>query len=114
MQSGEWKVQSVRSGRSASFAPCTFRFALTRAKIDRVNTPVTPYVLAGRIFSIIGMGLTAACAILLFIIPEWTWAVIMTLAFFPFLGLIVLVERLSTKHGLIGPPDLAQDEGEEV
>jgi hypothetical protein len=69
-------------------------------------------VLAGRIFSIIGMGLTSALAILLFIIPDWTWALIMTLAFFPFLGLIVLVERLSTKHGLIGPPDLEQDEAD--
>lgn len=79
-----------------------------------MNTPVTPYVLAGRIFSIIGMGLTSACAILLFIIPDWTWAVVFTLAFFPFLGLIVLVERLSTKHGLIGPPDFEQDEADEA
>ena len=68
-----------------------------------MNTPVTPYVLAGRIFSIIGMAFTAACAILLFIIPEWTWGLIATLAFFPFLGLIVLVERYSAAHGLIGP-----------
>ena len=67
-----------------------------------MNTPVTPYVLAGRIFSIIGMGFTAACAILLLIIPSW-WALVAGAAFFPFLGLIILVERYSVKHGLIGP-----------
>ena len=68
-----------------------------------MNTPVTPYVLAGRILSILGMGFTAACAILLFIIPEWLWGAIATAAFFPFLGLIVLVEKYSSKHGMIGP-----------
>lgn len=77
-----------------------------------MNKQVTPYVLAGRIFAIIGMGLTSAMAILLFLIPDWTWAVSMTLAFFPFLGLIILVERLSSKHGLIGAPDFRRDEGE--
>lgn len=74
-------------------------------KIEEMNTPVTPYVLAGRIFSIIGMGFTAACAILLFIIPAWGWGLLMTLAFFPFLGLIILVEHYSAKHGLIGPEE---------
>lgn len=68
-----------------------------------MNTPVTPYVLAGRIFSILGMGLTAACAILLFIIPAWFWGAVMALAFIPFLGLIFFVERYSAAHGLIGP-----------
>jgi hypothetical protein len=76
-----------------------------------MNTPVTPYVLAGRIFSIIGMGFTAACAILLFIIPAWWWGLAFTAAFFPFLGLIILVERYSAKHGLIGPPDAEEDAG---
>lgn len=68
-----------------------------------MNTPVTPYVLAGRIFSILGMGLTAACAILLLIIPEWFWGIAMAVAFLPFLLLIFLVERYSAAHGLIGP-----------
>jgi len=75
-----------------------------------VNTPVTPYVLAGRIFSIIGMGFTAAAAILLAIIPSW-WALISAAAFVPFLLLIIVVERYSAKHGLIGP-ESAQPEGE--
>ena len=66
--------------------------------------PVTPYVLAGRILSILGMGFTAAAAILLAIIPSW-WALVAAGAFIPFFGLIVLVERYSSKHGLIGPPD---------
>jgi hypothetical protein len=67
-----------------------------------VNTPVTPYVLAGRILSIIGMGFTAAAAILLAIIPSW-WAAVAAAAFVPFLLLIVVVEKYSSKHGLIGP-----------
>ncbi|HVA06479.1 MAG TPA: hypothetical protein VNG12_07060 [Acidimicrobiales bacterium] len=68
-----------------------------------MNSPVTPYVLAGRIFSIIGMAFTAAAAILLFIVPAWWYGFLATLAFFPFLGLIILVERYSARHGLIGP-----------
>ena len=67
-----------------------------------MNTPVTPWVLAGRILSIIGMGFTAACAILLAIVPS-IWALWAALAFIPFFGMIVLVERYSSKHGLIGP-----------
>lgn len=66
-----------------------------------MNTPVTPWVLAGRIVAIIGMGFTAAAAILLAIIPSW-WAAVSFAAFFPFLLVIVLVERYSAKHGLIG------------
>lgn len=68
-----------------------------------VNSPVTPWVLAGRILSIIGMAFFAAVAILLFIIPEWTYGLIAVALFWPFFGLIVLVERYQAKHGLIGP-----------
>lgn len=67
-----------------------------------MHTPVTPYVLAGRILSIIGMGFTSASAILLAIIPSW-WAAVAAAAFVPFFLLIVLVEKYSAKHGLIGP-----------
>jgi hypothetical protein len=74
-----------------------------------MNTPVTPWVLAGRILSILGMGFTAASAILLAIIPTW-WALVAGAAFVPFLGLIVLVERYSSRHGLIGPAIPAADE----
>ena len=63
---------------------------------------MTPWVLAGRIISIIGMGFTAAAAILLAIVPS-VWAAIAGAAFLPFLLMIVLVERYSAKHGLIGP-----------
>ncbi|MCA9828986.1 MAG: hypothetical protein R3B97_15675 [Dehalococcoidia bacterium] len=73
-----------------------------------MNSPVTPWVLAGRILSILGMGFTAASAILLAIIPS-VWALIAAAAFVPFLGMIVLVERYSAKHGLIGPPDSLAD-----
>lgn len=73
------------------------------AKMGAVNSPVTPWVLAGRILSIIGMAFCAAVAILLFIIPEWTLGLIAAAGFFPFFGLIVLVERFQSKHGMIGP-----------
>jgi len=68
-----------------------------------MNSPVTPWVLAGRILAITGMGFFAAVAILLFIIPAWWWGTVATLLFFPFFGLIVLVERWQSKHGMIGP-----------
>lgn len=68
-----------------------------------MHTPVTPYVLAGRILAIVGMGFTAACAILFFIIPAWWWGIGATLLFFPFFGLIVLVEKYQSRHGMIGP-----------
>jgi uncharacterized membrane protein YjjP (DUF1212 family) len=70
-----------------------------------MNLPVTPYVLAGRIFSIIGMSLAAALGILLAIIPSW-WAIPAFLAFVPFFALIVAVEKYSSKHGLIGPSEV--------
>ncbi|KAA0229640.1 MAG: hypothetical protein HUU14_00965 [Dehalococcoidia bacterium] len=71
-----------------------------------MNTGISPFVVAARILSVIGMGLTAAVAILLALVPEWLWAGAAALAFLPFLGLIVLVERYSVRHGLIGvnPP----------
>jgi len=68
-----------------------------------MNTPVTPYVLGGRIFAIIGMSLTAAMAILFFIGGFWWWGLGATVAFIPFVGLIVAVEKYSSRHGMIGP-----------
>ena len=75
-----------------------------------MNSAVTPWVLAGRILSIIGMAFFAAVAILLFIIPEWLLGVAATALFFPFFGLIVLVERYQSKHGQIGPEAAADVE----
>lgn len=68
-----------------------------------MHSPVTPYVLAGRILAIIGMGFTAAVAILFLVGAFWFWAILALAAFVPFLGLIVLVERYQARHGLIGP-----------
>jgi uncharacterized membrane protein len=73
-----------------------------------MNTPVTPWVLAGRILSILGMGFTAAAAILLAIIPS-VWALVAAAAFLPFLLLIVVVEKYSSRHGLIGPEVAGHD-----
>ena len=67
-----------------------------------MNSPVTPWILAGRIVSIIGMGFCAAAAILLAIVPS-VWALVCAAAFVPFFVLIVVVEKVSTRHGLIGP-----------
>ena len=75
-----------------------------------MNTPVTPYVLAGRIFAIIGMAFFSAVAILFFVGGFWLWGLGATLLFFPFLGLIVLVERYQSAHGMIGPEAEANPE----
>lgn len=79
-----------------------------------MNTPVTPYVLAGRIFSIIGMSLAAALAILFCVGGFWWWGLGSAAVFAPFFGLIVLVEKYSAKHGLIGAltPPLPEGDGE--
>lgn len=78
-----------------------------------MNAPVTPWVLAGRILAILGMGFTAAVAILFFVGGFWLWGVAATAAFVPFFLLIVLVERYSVRHGLIGPPEPAPTPDEE-
>jgi hypothetical protein len=76
-----------------------------------VNSAVTPYVLAGRIFAILGMGFTAAVAILFFVGAFWWWGIAATLAFLPFLGLIVAVERYQSKHGMIGDHSAVAEKG---
>jgi hypothetical protein len=68
-----------------------------------MNVPVNPYMLAGRILAVLGMGLFAALAILAFVGGWWLWGLIFAAAFVPFVGLIVLVERHMTAQGLIGP-----------
>lgn len=73
-----------------------------------VNSPVTPWVLAGRIFAIVGMSFFAAVCILMLIIPEWLYGTIAGLLFFPFFAMIVLVERFQAKHGMIGPESDAE------
>ncbi len=78
-----------------------------------MNSPVTPWVLAGRIFAIVGMSFFAAVAILFFVGGFWLWGLGATLLFFPFFLMIVLVERWQAEHGMIGPPDAADLAGEE-
>ncbi len=68
-----------------------------------MNTPITPMVVAGRIFAIIGMSLAAALAILFLVGGFWWWGLGAAAAFFPFFGLIVAVEKYSSRHDLIGP-----------
>jgi hypothetical protein len=75
-----------------------------------MNSAVTPYVLAGRIFSILGMGLTSAMAILFFVGGFWIWGLGAVAAFFPFFVLIAMVERWQSRHGLIGPEDRTASE----
>ncbi|MCA9853256.1 MAG: hypothetical protein KC482_06610 [Dehalococcoidia bacterium] len=77
-----------------------------------MNSPVTPYVLAGRILSILGMSLSAALAILFFVGGFWWWGLGATAAFAPFFFLIWAVERYSTAHGLVGPPDPLYEDDE--
>ncbi len=68
-----------------------------------MNSPVTPFILAGRILAILGMGFTAAVAILFLVGAFWWWALAAIAAFVPFLLLIVVVERLQARRGFIGP-----------
>lgn len=76
-----------------------------------LKAPISPYVVAGRILSIIGMSFFAAAGILFCIGGFWFWGLGALIGCIPFLALIVAVERHSTKHGLIGPePDLSFDE----
>ncbi|HEY8490450.1 MAG TPA: hypothetical protein VIO14_05605 [Dehalococcoidia bacterium] len=60
-----------------------------------MRAPVSPYIVVVRIASVLGMAFALATAILLAIAgPEyWLWAFLAFLAFFPFLGLMVFVER---------------------
>lgn len=68
-----------------------------------MNSPVTPWVLAGRILSIVGMSFFAAVAILFFVGGFWLWGLGAVALFVPFLLLIMLVERWQSSHGMIGP-----------
>ena len=68
-----------------------------------LKAPISPYVVAGRILSIIGMSFFTATGILFCIGGFWFWGLGALIGFVPFLALIVAVERYSTKHGLIGP-----------
>lgn len=70
-----------------------------------MNSPVTPWVLAGRIFSIVGMAFFAALTILFFVGGFWLWGLLACVLFLPFLLLIVIVERWQAANGMIGPPD---------
>ncbi|MCS7294817.1 MAG: hypothetical protein RMK15_00345 [Chloroflexota bacterium] len=79
-----------------------------------MKLPVTPWVLAGRILAILGMGFTAAVAILFYVGGFWLYGLLATAAFLPFFLLIVVVERYSVRHGLIGPPEPATDTDEEA
>ena len=71
-----------------------------------LKAPISPYVVAGRILSIIGMSFFTAAGILFCIGGFWFWGLGALIGFIPFFALIVAVERYSSKHGLIGPdPD---------
>ena len=95
-----------------SFTPCGFCKCRFAGAIDAqagsgehagVNGPISPWVVGGRIVSIIGMSFAAAVGILGLVGPIWSWAIVGGILFWPFFGLIVFVERVSTKKGWIGP-----------
>lgn len=77
-----------------------------------LKAPISPWVVAGRILAIIGMSFFAAAGILFFLGGFWLWGALALLAAVPFVALIVMVERYSTKRGWIGPePDLPGGDG---
>ena len=79
-----------------------------------LKAPISPYVVAGRILSIIGMSFFTATGILFCIGGFWFWGLGALIGFVPFLALIVAVERYSTKHGLIGTLPARQNQQPDV
>lgn len=64
-----------------------------------MQAPISPYVVVVRIASILGMAFALAASILMVLAGPgyWLWAVLAALAFFPFLGLMLFVERYSER-----------------
>jgi hypothetical protein len=64
-----------------------------------MQAPVSPYVVVIRVAAILGMAFALALGILLALAGSgfWLWSAAAFLAFFPFLGLMVLVEKYADR-----------------
>lgn len=65
---------------------------------------IQPWVVAGRIGAILGMGLTLSLGILFLLGAIWTWGIGMLLLMLPFAGLMIAVERSDAAKAMTGMP----------
>ena len=65
---------------------------------------IQPWVVAGRIAAILGMGLSISLGILLLLMPEWLWGALALAMTAPFLALMIAVERSKAAQAMSGKP----------
>ena len=68
---------------------------------------IQPWVVAGRIAAILGMGLTISLAILFFLGAIWGWGIALLVLTLPFFALMVGVERSKAAKAMTGKPPAA-------
>ena len=70
---------------------------------------IQPWVVAGRIAAILGMGLTISLGILFLLGAIWVWAIALMLLTLPFFALMIAVERSKAAKAMTGRPPAALD-----
>lgn len=70
---------------------------------------IQPWVIAGRITGILGMGLTISIGILFLLGGIWTWGLGALALTLPFLALMIGVERSKAAKAMTGQPPPALD-----
>jgi len=65
---------------------------------------IQPWVVAGRIASILGMGLCLALAILFLLMPNWLFGIGALILTVPFFFLMLAVERSKAAQAMSGMP----------
>ena len=71
---------------------------------------IHPWVVAGRITGIIGLGLTISIGVLLLLGAIWVPGMIALLLALPFFALMVIVERSKAAQEMSGKPPTALEE----
>jgi hypothetical protein len=70
-------------------------------------TEIQPWVVAGRITAILGMGLSISVGILLLLVPQWLWGSVALALTVPFFLLMLAVERSKAARSMTGKPPAA-------
>ena len=68
---------------------------------------IQPWVVAGRIAAILGMGLSISLGILLLLMPQWLWGILALAMTAPFFVLMIGVERSKAARAMTGKPPAA-------
>jgi hypothetical protein len=76
----------------------------TEANGVSVVPEIQPWVVAGRIAAILGMGLCLSLAILFLLGAIWVWGVAMLVLTLPFVALMIGVERSKAARAMSGKP----------